>query len=76
MAASKDHLAIVQFLVENEACPTIRNKEGRIPVDLSHDPSVQTVLRNTVYVPNDNEEDDDEYLQASDDEEGNEDEAN
>lgn len=69
LAANKDHEDIVGILLENGANPTIQNKQGQFPGDLCHDPGVKTKLNNWNYVPGENEEPDEEYLEESDDEE-------
>jgi len=67
-AASKDHIPVVQALLENGGNPSIQNKHNQTPQDLCHDPLVKTTLQNWDYVAKNDDEDDDEgeYLSSSD----------
>lgn len=54
------------MLLENSADPTITNKAGETPWDLSHDPEVKTLLQNVLTGPNERNADDNGYGDGSD----------
>jgi len=66
LAAAKDHLDIINLLLQNGAHASILNKEHQTALDLCHDPSVKSTLQTCLLQPNEKDaQQDDDYLEDS-----------
>ncbi|CAF0881256.1 unnamed protein product [Adineta ricciae] len=52
VASWKNHGGIVQLLLENGADKRLRNKDNKLPFDLTHDPNIRSLLEDKVIFTN------------------------
>ncbi|CAF0768114.1 unnamed protein product [Didymodactylos carnosus] len=52
LACWKNHPSIVQLLLDNRADKHIRNQDGKLPLDLTHDSDVRSILEDKVIFSN------------------------
>ncbi|CAF0808639.1 unnamed protein product [Didymodactylos carnosus] len=52
LACWKNHAPIVQMLLDSRADKNIRNQDGKLPIDLTHDSDVRSILEDKVIFSN------------------------